>query len=147
MFFLLQLFDTHSLLSFIRLLAVMPEGKSTLLLLHFHHSFSSWAFPDPGLVFHSQELAFFQLNPGHLPDGIASPQQRHVRPRPSGLNPGKVQKAKDPPFRSHRKSNREVSTLEKCKKQRIHHLDLIQLWLSTLDTEGLSGLPLTNKFA
>ena len=33
------------------------------------------------------------------------------------------------------------------KQGRIHHLDLIQLRLSTLDTKALSGLPLTNKFA
>ena len=47
------------------------------------------------LISHPQELAFFQLNPGHLPDGIASPQQRHVRPRPPGVHPEKTQKAKD----------------------------------------------------
>ena len=114
----------------------------------------------------AQELAFFQLNPGHLPDGIASPQQRHVRPRPSGLR----QNTKKP-FRSHptRKilwpklkhfwtEMQNLPTLsffwfmsqpwKRRKKQgRIHHLDLIQLRLSTLDTKALSGLPLTNKFA
>ena len=36
---------------------------------------------------------------------------------------------------------------KKSKKQTTHHLDLIQLRLSTLDTKGPSGLPLTNKFA
>ena len=60
-------------------------------------SFSSWLLSRNNLwswfllklCFHSQELAFIQLNPGHLPDGITSPQQWHVRSRPSGLKPGK----------------------------------------------------------
>lgn len=33
----------------------------------------------------TQELAFFQLYLGHLPNRIAPSQQRHVCPRPSGL--------------------------------------------------------------
>ena len=118
-----QLFNTPFLLSFIRLLAVMPEGKSTLVLLHFHHSFSSSTIPDPGF--------FFLLRSWHSFNSILDIYRTGLLHLNNDMCALVLQ----------------VSTLEKCKKHRIHHLDLIQLWLSTLDTEGLSGLPPTNKFA